>query len=237
METTTRTGADLSMSRNAISRSSIDNLESSESAVSWSAIVAGGVAAAALSLILLILGTGLGFSSVSPWAREGISASTLGITAIVWVTVTQILASGMGGYIAGRMRTQWTGVHTDEVYFRDTAHGFLAWAVASLATAALLTSVIGSILGAGTQAAATIAGGAVSVAAGAAKSRSKSVWRQSRESGRGQVCQAETRNGSARAWSANLQRFQRECSVKTDAADGVRWLDMALAFVTKPFWL
>ena len=170
METTTRTGADLSMSRNAISRSSIDNLESSESAVSWSAIVAGGVAAAALSLILLILGTGLGFSSVSPWAREGISASTLGITAIVWVTVTQILASGMGGYIAGRMRTQWTGVHTDEVYFRDTAHGFLAWAVASLATAALLTSVIGSILGAGTQAAATIAGGAVSAATGAAKS-------------------------------------------------------------------
>jgi len=55
-------------------------------------------------------------------------------------------------------------VHTDEVYFRDTAHGFLAWAVASLATAALLTSVIGSILGGGVQAGAAMAGGVSSAA-------------------------------------------------------------------------
>jgi hypothetical protein len=54
-------------------------------------------------------------------------------------------------------------VHTDEVYFRDTAHGFLAWAIASLATAALLGSVIGSIVNGGVQAGATVAGG---VAAG-----------------------------------------------------------------------
>ena len=74
----------------------------------------------------------------------------------------------MGGYLAGRLRTKWVAVHTDEVYFRDTAHGFLAWAVASLATAALLTSVIGSIVGTGIQAGASVAGGAASAAAGAA---------------------------------------------------------------------
>lgn len=110
------------------------------------AIVAGAAAAAALSLILLMLGIGLGLSSMSPWAHGGVSATTFGVSAILWVTLTQLVASGMGGYLAGRLRTKWVAVHTDEVYFRDTAHGFLAWAVASLATAALLTSVIGSIV-------------------------------------------------------------------------------------------
>ncbi|RZI84107.1 MAG: hypothetical protein EOP38_10260 [Rubrivivax sp.] len=122
------------------------------SAVSWGAILAGATGAAALSLILLILGTGLGLSSVSPWSNAGASAGTLGAATIAWVIFTQLLASGMGGYLAGRLRTKWTDVHTDEVYFRDTAHGFLAWSVASLATAALLTSVIGSILSGGVQA-------------------------------------------------------------------------------------
>lgn len=138
-------------------------------AVSWAAIFAGATAAAALSLILLLLGAGLGLSSVSPWAYKGVSASTFGISTIVWVTVTQILAAGMGGFLAGRLRVRWSGVHIDEVYFRDTAHGFLAWAVASLATAALLTSFIGSIVNGGVQAAASIAGGAATatLAAGA----------------------------------------------------------------------
>jgi hypothetical protein len=76
----------------------------------------------------------------------------------MWLTLTQLLSSAMGGYLAGRLRTKWVDTHTDEVYFRDTAHGFLAWAVASLATAALLTSVIGSILSSGLQAGATVAG-------------------------------------------------------------------------------
>lgn len=132
------------------------------SAVSWGAIVAGAVAAAALSLILLMLGVGLGLSAVSPWGHYGTSAATFGVSTILWVTLTQLLACAMGGYLAGRLRTKWVAVDTDEVYFRDTAHGFLAWAVASLATAALLTSVIGSIVGAGIQAGATVAGGVAS---------------------------------------------------------------------------
>ena len=128
------------------------------SAVSWGAIFAGAAAAAALSLILLMLGVGLGLSTVSPWSRDGIAGATFGVTAILWITFTQLVASGAGGYIAGRLRTRWTATHTDEVYFRDTVHGFLAWAVASLATAALLTSVIGSIVNRGVQAGATLAG-------------------------------------------------------------------------------
>jgi hypothetical protein len=144
-----------------------DNSRSLNSAVSWGAIVAGAAAAASLSLILLILGVGLGLSSVSPWARDGVSATSFGVSTIVWLTLTQLLASAMGGYLAGRLRTKWTEVHTDEVYFRDTAHGFLAWAVASLATAALLTSVIGSILGGGVQAGASMVGGVANTAGSA----------------------------------------------------------------------
>ncbi len=137
------------------------------SAVSWGAILAGGAAAAALSLVLLILGTGLGFAIVSPWSSQGVSATTFGVSTIIWITVTQLAASAVGGYLAGRLRSKWADTPRDEVYFRDTAHGFLAWCVASLGTAAVLTSVIGAIASGGVQAGATAAGAAASSAAGA----------------------------------------------------------------------
>jgi len=130
------------------------------SGVSWGAIFAGAAAAAALSLILVLLGFGLGFSAVSPWANEGISAKSLGITTIVWLAFTQIVASGLGGYIAGRLRVKWTAMHGDEVYFRDTAHGFLAWCVATLVTATLLAGSVSGLISGGVQAGAQVAGGA-----------------------------------------------------------------------------
>ncbi|MCW2066415.1 UNVERIFIED_ORG: hypothetical protein M2420_001768 [Stenotrophomonas maltophilia] len=140
----------------------------SESAVSWGAIFAGAVAAAALSLILLILGVGLGLSSVSPWSFEGVSKETFGWTSVAWLTFTALAASGLGGYLAGRLRTRWTQIHGDETYFRDTAHGFVSWAVATLLTAGLLTSAIGGVLGAGAKVAGATAGAAVSTAGVAA---------------------------------------------------------------------
>lgn len=140
----------------------------SESAVSWGAIFAGAAAAAALSLILLILGVGLGLSSVSPWSFEGVSKETFGWTSVAWLTFTALAASGLGGYLAGRLRTKWTQIHGDETYFRDTAHGFVSWAVATLLTAGLLTSAIGGVLGAGAKVAGATAGAAVSTAGVAA---------------------------------------------------------------------
>lgn len=136
----------------------------SESAVSWGAIFVGAVAAAALSLILLILGVGLGLSSVSPWSFEGVSKETFGWSSIAWLTFTALAASGLGGYLAGRLRTKWTLIHGDETYFRDTAHGFVSWAVATLLTAGLLTSAIGGVLGAGAKVAGATAGAAASTA-------------------------------------------------------------------------
>jgi hypothetical protein len=135
-----------------------------DSAVAWGAIFAGAAVAAAMSLILLMLGTGFGLSSVSPWAFDGVSAATLGWSAIAWISFTSLFASGLGGYIAGRLRSRWHSLPGDETFFRDTAHGFLAWSVATLFTAALLTSAIGAILGAGVKAGATVAGAGASTA-------------------------------------------------------------------------
>jgi len=133
--------------------------ETKRSGVSWAAIFAGAVSSAALSLILALLGTGLGFSTLSPY--EDHSAVVLGVSTILWVTLTSIAASGIGGYMAGRLRVKWSTVHTDEVFFRDTAHGMLAWAVATLLTAALfgsaLTSAISGAATAGAGVAKTVA--------------------------------------------------------------------------------
>lgn len=170
---TTATAEDLARVR--VSAGSADPARWSGSAVSWGAIAAGAAAAASLSLILLILGVGLGLSSVSPWANDGVSATTFGVSTILWLTFTQLMSSGVGGYLAGRLRTKWTEIHTDENYFRDTAHGFLAWALSALVTATLLTSVIGSILSGGVQAGAAMVGGVAGTATTAAGSLAAST--------------------------------------------------------------
>jgi hypothetical protein len=135
------------------------------SAVSWGAIIAGAVAAVATTIILLALGTGIGFSMVSPWYGVGASATTVGVSAVIWLVVVQWLSSGVGGFLAGRLRSKWVRLHTHEVFFRDTAHGFLAWAAASVAGALIFASVAatgisGAARGTVDVAAAAAAGGA-----------------------------------------------------------------------------
>jgi hypothetical protein len=125
----------------------IGHNEAHSSGVSWSAVIAGAAVTAALSLILLALGAGLGLSSISPYSNNGLSASALGTSAIIWLIVMEILSSSMGGYLAGRLRTKWAGIHSDEVYFRDTAHGFLAWSTALVITAAFLASAASAMIG------------------------------------------------------------------------------------------
>ena len=106
--------------------------ESTGSALSWSAVTAGTVAAIAVTLTLLTLGSAFGLGSVSPWPGVGAKPTTFTIGAGLWLVVTQWLSAAMGGYLAGRLRVRWHGLHTDEVMFRDTAHGFLTWATATV---------------------------------------------------------------------------------------------------------
>jgi hypothetical protein len=138
-----------------------DNSNSTLAGVSWPSVVAGAVAACALTLVLLAFGVGLGLTVVSPWAGSGISATTFKIGTGLYLIVIAMLASSIGGYLAGRLRSGWDGVRGDEVYFRDTAHGFIAWALAAVLGAAILASPASSLIGGGargfTQAAATAA--------------------------------------------------------------------------------
>jgi hypothetical protein len=126
--------------------------EAYSSGVSWSAIIAGAFATAALSLALLALGTGIGFSESAAWIGGRVSATRIGWTAVIWLVVMQLIASSVGGYLAGRLRTRWVHVHTHEVYFRDTAHGFLVWAVSLVMTAGILTSASTLMVGTSTRA-------------------------------------------------------------------------------------
>jgi hypothetical protein len=123
------------------------------STVSWAAIVAGAVVAAAASVLLLALGSGFGLASVSPWAG-GASPVTFTVMTAIWLIVMQWIASGLGGYLTGRLRTRWIGTHAHEVFFRDTAHGFLSWALATVITAVLFSSAAIMATGAGVHAAA-----------------------------------------------------------------------------------
>jgi hypothetical protein len=145
-------------------------MESSLSAVSWPAIIAGAFVAASTTLILFALGSGLGLAMVSPWPNAGASVTTFGIVAGIGLIVVQWVSSGLGGWITGRLRTKWARLHTHEVFFRDTAHGLLTWALATVVGGFLIASAAGMAAGTGVNAAATVAGGAAHGASQAATS-------------------------------------------------------------------
>ncbi|AIC27004.1 MULTISPECIES: hypothetical protein [Rhizobium] len=149
-------------------------VESSKSAMTWGPIFGGAAAAIGVTLILLLLGSGLGLTMVSPWSGQSSSLGTLGVTAAIWLVLVQWLSSALGGYVTGRLRTKWAAVHTDEVFFRDTAHGFLSWALATIFVAGFLASSLSSLAGAGAQAvgSAAQAVGSTATAAGTAAASS-----------------------------------------------------------------
>jgi hypothetical protein len=149
--------------------------ESSSSAVSWGPVIAGALVATAVTGLLALLGTGLGLTIVSPWGSEGASATTFAVSTAIWLIVMQWVSAGLGGYLTGRLRTKWSGVHNDEVYFRDTAHGFLTWALATLLVASVAGSVISSTASSGVQAVSSLASGATTAAATAASNTDMST--------------------------------------------------------------
>lgn len=123
-------------------------VDDGRSAVSWKAILAGATASIAISLVLIAFGAGVGFSVVSPWSDQGISSTTFTISAGIYLIVIAMLSSTIGGYLAGRLRSQWQTVHENERYFRDSAHGVVTWALATIITAAVLGSATTAIIGA-----------------------------------------------------------------------------------------
>jgi len=135
-----------------------------QAGVSWAAVAAGAVTTAALALLLVAFGAGLGLSAISPWSDSGASASTFNIGTGIYLIIVGVMSSAVGGYLAGRLQTKWVNVHSNEVFFRDTAHGFLAWAFATLIGATALTST-----------SAYLANGAVAGIGGASSQAARSI--------------------------------------------------------------
>jgi hypothetical protein len=139
--------------------------------LSWAAVFGGATVATAVTIMLVALGSGLGLASVSPVSGSNPSAMTFTALAAVWLIIVQWVASFFGGYLAGRLRPGLGGIHGDEVMFRDTASGFVAWAVASIFVVGLVASGASSALGSAGRAVASVAS---SAASGAAQSASAS---------------------------------------------------------------
>jgi hypothetical protein len=170
-----------------------------QSAVSWAAVAAGGIAATALTLVLLAFGAGMGFSAISPWSNSGVSSTTFKIGTGVYLIVVAMLSSTVGGYVAGRLRTKWTGLRTDEVAFRDTAHGFLAWAFATVLGAAALGGAATYLVG----------GAATSAAQGASQGVASS---SSTQGGNGYFVDMLLRPDPARQGAASPQPGNNEAA-------------------------
>ena len=149
-------------------------IDDTRSAVSWGAILAGSTASAAVTLVMVAFGIGVGFSVVSPWSDHGISATTFTIAGGIYLIVMAMIPATIGGYLAGRLRSQWQGVHEHERYFRDSAHGFLVWAFATVVSAAVLGGAFTHLLGGASAGLAP----AASVAADAARKSAAifSLW-------------------------------------------------------------
>jgi hypothetical protein len=114
--------------------------------VSWKAIFAGATASLAVTMILIAFGIGVGFSVISPWGDQGVPATTFTVSAAVYLFCVSMLSSTIGGYLAGRLRTRWASVNENERYFRDSAHGFVVWALAAVVGAAVMSGAATHII-------------------------------------------------------------------------------------------
>jgi hypothetical protein len=148
------------------SEGALGSIDGTRAGISWAAVFGGAVVATAVTFMLLALGSGLGLAFASPVSDGNPSAVTFTVMAAIWLIVVQWISSFFGGYLAGRLRGGLSGFHTDEITFRDTASGFVAWAAASVFVIGLISSGASSFLGGAahsvTAVAASATGGGVS---------------------------------------------------------------------------
>src|SRR3954462_8628687 len=106
--------------------------------VYWGPVIAGAIAAAALASVLhaFAAAIGLAVSSTAPTWRD--ASVALVLLSGLYLVLVALAAYGMGGYLAGRLRSRLSPATPDEIEFRDGVHGLLVWSLATLLTALLL---------------------------------------------------------------------------------------------------
>src|SRR5438094_407580 len=107
----------------------------------WTPVIAGALAAAALSFILLTFGAaiGLGVSTTSPTWRD--ASVALALLSGLYVILQAVVSFGFGGYIAGRVRGPLAAMGAEEVENRDGIRGVAAWVLAVLLGGALVAMI------------------------------------------------------------------------------------------------
>jgi len=135
--------------------------ETSHSPFSWSAAIAGAVAATAVTLMIIALGSGIGLSFSSPYS-SGPSATTLTIAAAVWLLMAQSMGFATGGYLAARLRSPAHDGVIGETTFRDAAQGMMVWAIGAVAMAMIAAALGWAAASTATQVATGAAAGAAS---------------------------------------------------------------------------
>jgi hypothetical protein len=125
---------------------------------SWSAAIAGAMAASAVTFIIAALGSGIGLPFASPYS-SGLSATGLTVAAAVWLVMAQAIGFATGGYLAGRLRSPAFDGVIGERTFRDAAQGFMVWAIGVVAMVTIAGLVGFHAAGATTQVAKDLASG------------------------------------------------------------------------------
>jgi hypothetical protein len=107
----------------------------------WTPIIVGGLAAAAMSSILISFGAtvGLGVSSTSPTWRD--ASVALFLLSGIYLILQALVSFGFGGYVAGRVRAPYASLRGDSGESRDGLHGVASWSLAVVLGAVLLAFV------------------------------------------------------------------------------------------------
>lgn len=105
--------------------------------ISWGAVIAGAIAASALTFVLITFGAAIGLAIASPSATWRDTSVALALLSGLWLLLTAIASFALGGYLAGRLRATGDSTTADEVELRDGLHGLLVWGLAILIGAAL----------------------------------------------------------------------------------------------------
>jgi hypothetical protein len=170
--------------------------------IHWGPVIAGAVVAAAASFVLMTFAGAIGLAVASPSPTWRDTSIALAILSGLWILLVAVGSSALGGYLAGRVRSTWA-TSSDEIEFRDGAHGLLVWALAIVVTGFLVWAT------ATTVSAVTAAGSTQSRVTAAETALAYELDRLFRSDKRPEPADQETRAEAGRILITGLRRDMR----------------------------
>jgi hypothetical protein len=107
--------------------------------VSWGAIFAGFFVTLVIQIMLTLLGTAIGLTSIDP-LRESQPGQGLAIGAGIWLLASGLVSIWIGACVAGRLAGG--PLRSDGL-----VHGIVTWSLSTCATLLLLATAVGALIG------------------------------------------------------------------------------------------